>query len=105
VSGAEKRHPYAGLTDQELNELVGEAADLRLRLAMLSPGEVAETLIAHGMPERSAREQVRTPGLRTFAAKFHLDTVDAKLGDRAAAERVEHCRAGWARMSAGREAV
>lgn len=95
--------PYAGLSDSELAELAGQATDIRLRLAELSPGEVAQTLIDHGMPADAARMQVSTPGLRTFAAKFHLDCQDMLFGDAEARARVEYCEAAWADMNRGRE--
>lgn len=96
--GGEKIQPYADLSDPELAALVAAAADIRTRMALLSPGECAETLISHGMPRRAAYEQVRTPGLRFFAAKFKLDCEDAEKGDPQARARVEYCEEEWARM-------
>jgi hypothetical protein len=106
VSGGKTR-PYEHLSDQDLNRLVDEAADLRLRLALLRPEAVAATMIAHGCPRREAHKQVGDPVLRGYAARFHLDVADAALGYPQARARVEHCELGWERLrraKAGAEA-
>lgn len=94
-----KIRPYENLDDQELNHLVNSAVDIRLRLAMLSPGEVRETLTAYGYPSDPGRV-VTDPVMRGWAARFHLDTQDALLGDREARERVEKISQSWAQMRA-----
>ncbi len=92
---AKQIRPYEQLTDAELNDLVAGAADLRLRLAMLSPGEVRETLIAHGCAKVAATRMVTDPMMRGHAARFHLDTQDALLGDPEALARMQHVEHGW----------
>jgi hypothetical protein len=99
VSG-ELIQPYAHLSDAELADLVGAAVDIRLRLSMLSPGEVRQTMIENGCPPNAATQQVKDPRFRIYAAKFHLDIQDAALGDSAAKERVEFVRESWAAMAA-----
>lgn len=100
MAAADRVRPYEHLSDQELWSLTGEAADLRLRLAMLSPGEVMATMIEHGCPKKAALRQVQDPQLRGFAARFHLDVADARLGNPEARARVEHVTSGWDRMRA-----
>lgn len=92
--------PYEHLSDQELWSLAGEAADLRLRLAMCSPGEVRQTLIDHGCPPKAATRQVQDPHGRGYGARFHLDVADAALGDPKAQARVDHVTEMWAKMRA-----
>ncbi|HEX3561806.1 MAG TPA: hypothetical protein VHU24_03120 [Solirubrobacterales bacterium] len=98
MAAAGRIRPYEHLSDQELWSLAGDAADLRLRLAMCSPGEVRQTLIDHGCPAKAATRQVQDPQGRGYACRFHLDVADAALGDELAALRVEHVEAGWTRM-------
>jgi hypothetical protein len=102
---AERIRPYEQLSDPELNQLVDAAVDLRLRLAMLSPGEVRQTMIEHGCPREAADMQTRDPRFRIYAAKFHLDVEDAALGDRAARERVDHVTESWAALRRNQEAT
>ncbi len=103
LGGPQKIRPYEHLSDQELWALAGEAADLRLRLAACSPGEVRQTLIEHGCPPKAALRQVMDPLGRTYAAKFHVDVADAALGDPEAKARVEFVTEGWTKMrEAGR---
>jgi hypothetical protein len=96
----EKIRPYDFLSDQELADLVGEAANLRFRLAMLNPGEVRQTMVDHGCPPHAATMQVEHKAFRVYAAKFALDVQDAERGDRAAKERVEYVTQRWAEMRA-----
>jgi hypothetical protein len=100
MPAADRVRPYEHLSDQELWNLSGEAADLRLRLAMLSPGEVMETLVRHGCPKKAALRQVQDPQLRGFAARFHIDVADAALGNPEARARMEHVITGWDRLRA-----
>lgn len=100
VDAGAKVRPYEHLSDAELRDLVADAADLRLRLAVLSPGDVYQTLIQHGCPKRPAVNMVTNPQLRGFAARFHLDCEDAHAGDPEAKARVEHVMTGWERMRA-----
>jgi hypothetical protein len=97
---AVKRRPYEHLSDQELWSLAGEAAELRIRLAEASPGEVLQTLLEHGCPKKAALRQVQDPLLRGHAARFHVDVADARLGDGEARARVEHVTGGWAKLRA-----
>jgi len=92
---AEKIRPYEHLTDQELNDLTAAAADLRLRLAHANPGEVRETLVAHGCPKQVAARMCSNPLMLPYAARFHIDTADALLGDPEAKARMEHVQKGW----------
>lgn len=100
AEGAVKVRPYEHLSDQELWSLAGKAADLRLRLAEASPGEIFQTLVEHGCPKAAARRQVQDPLLRPSAARFHVDVADAKLGDAEAKERVEFVTTNWAKLRA-----
>lgn len=98
--GPQKIRPYEHLSDQELWSLAGEAADLRIRLAECSPGEVIQTLIEHGCPKKAAVRQMQDPLLKGHGARFHVDVADAKLGDPDAKARVEYVTGLWAKMRA-----
>lgn len=90
-----KVRPYEHLSDNELWNLSGEAAELRLRLASLHIAEVEGTMISHGCPPKAAARQLADPMGRSFAARFHLDVEDAKRGDETAQARVAHVTHGW----------
>lgn len=92
----QKVNPYEQLSDEELDTLVREAVDIRFRMAMLRPEQVAAKMIEHGCPADAAYQQVKLRGLRQFAAKFYLDCEDAERGDSEAKRRVEFVEAGWA---------
>jgi hypothetical protein len=94
----EKIRPYEHLSDPELNQLVDAAVDYRLRMALLEPAQVKASLIAHGCPAVAAERMVANPQMRPHAARFHLDTADALLGDPEAAARVAHMEEGWAKL-------
>jgi hypothetical protein len=98
VSPTRKVQPYGHLSDPELNQLVDGAVELRLRMAQHSPGEVRETLIAHGCPKAPALRMVTDPLMRPMAARFHIDVQDALLGDPEAKARMEWVIAGWERL-------
>jgi hypothetical protein len=93
-----KIRPYEHLSDQELWSLAGQAADLRIRLAEASPGEVRQSLIEHGCPKKAANRQVLDPMGREYAARFHIDVADARMGDELAQRRVDHVVEGWSKM-------
>lgn len=102
--GAIKVRPYEHLSDQELWSLAGEAADLRIRLAEASPGEIFQTLVEHGCPKKAAVRQVQDPLLKGHAARFHVDVADAALGDLEAKIRVDFVTSNWAKLrAAGRQ--
>lgn len=97
--------PYEHLSDQELWSLAGEAADLRIRLAECSPGEVIKTMVEHGCPKVAAIRQMQDPMLKGHGARFHIDVADAAMGDPKARARVDHVVEIWAKMrAAGRPA-
>lgn len=90
-----KIRPYEWLSDAELWDLAGQAADLRMRLSALQPGYVAEVMIEHGCRAKDAHAGVNDPHLRGFCARFALDVADAKRGDSEAQARVDHVVHGW----------
>lgn len=100
AEGAVRVRPYEHLSDQELWSLAGEAADLRIRLAEASPGEIFQTLVEHGCPKKAAVRQVQDPLLKGHAARFHVDVADAALGDAEAKARIEYVTGLWAKMRA-----
>lgn len=100
-----KIRPYEHLSDQELWNLAGQAADLRIRLAECSPGEVIQTMVEHGCPRVAAVRQMQDPMLKGHGARFHCDVADAKMGDPDAIRRVAHVVDIWGKMvKAGRAA-
>ncbi len=99
-AAAGRIRPYEHLSDQELWSLAGEAADLRIRLAECSPGEVIQTMVEHGCPRKAAVRQMQDPMLKGHGARFHIDVADARMGDPEAQRRVDHVTTMWEKMRA-----
>jgi hypothetical protein len=95
AQGVEKIQPYEHLSDAELHELTGEAADLQLRMSQLVAGEVAARMNEHGCPLLAAHRTVKHPLLAPSCYRFYLDCEDAERGDPEAKARVEIMERGW----------
>lgn len=99
---AERVNPYEHFSEAELERATQEAADLQLRIANSDPKVVLSVLVDAGCPHKDAAGMLTNPQLRLGAFRFYFDTIDARLGNKDAAARVDHVREGWLRMRRAR---
>lgn len=93
----------AKMTDAELSALAEEMALNVERMNRASDEDVIGAMVEAGCPRKDAEAQMATGGLAQFAKQFYLDSLDAKLGNPEAKERVERCREAWGRMTKRRQ--
>lgn len=102
---SEKVRPYEHLSDPELNELTDEAAKLRMRVTLTDPRDVIAVLTELGCPRADVMGMLRDPTMRLGAFRVYFDSLDARLGDQEAKDRLEFITTSWSRMRKARAAA
>jgi hypothetical protein len=90
-------------SEAELDALAEEMAVNVERMRAAPELAVIQAMVEAGCPRKDAVAQMATEQLEGFARQFYLDTLDARLGNPEAKERVERCREVWGRMTQRRE--